>query len=314
MIPKFSELPELGTTGERHAWDVWGRQDNLGSLNRVGDQQILAASRLVRTGRVTPLTLPLNEPDPGVFPFRDPYSHEVEVDRGGRDDKVDNFYLQFSSQWDGLRHVRFKEHGYWGGRSEQDLDDTSDLGIDKWAERGPMGRGVLIDVERHLRERGMPLPSDQKFDIGPDLITEVAAAQETELREGDFLVLRTGWMEWYRALPAQTRSEMRGTVGAGLACPGLDSAIGTAEFLWDTGIVSVAADNIACEALPVDRAKGFLHRRMIPLLGMAVGEFWWLAELSELCAATGMYDFLLVSAALRIPRGVGSPANAFALT
>ena len=72
--------------------------------------------------------------------------------------------------------------------------------------------------------------------------------------------------------------------------------------------------NLRCEALPVDRGKGFLHRRMIPLLGMAIGEFWWLAELSEHCAATGNFDFLLVSAALRLPRGVGSPANAFALT
>jgi kynurenine formamidase len=314
MIPKFSKLPELGDTGERHAWDVWGRQDNLGSLNRVGSQQVLAASRLVRTGKVIPLTLPLNEPDPGLFPTRDPYTHEVEVSRGGRDDKVDNFYLQFSSQWDGLRHVRYKEHGYWGGRSEQDLDETGDLGIDKWAERGPMGRGVLIDVESHLRQRGTPLLSDEKFEIGPDLIGEVADAQQTELREGDFLVLRTGWMEWYRALPKDVRAEMRGAVGAGLACPGLESSVNTAEFLWDTGIVAVAADNIACEALPVDRAKGFLHRRMIPLLGMAVGEFWWLAELSEHCASTSDFDFLLVSAALRLPRGVGSPANAFALT
>jgi hypothetical protein len=314
MIPKFSELPELGDTGERHAWDVWGRRDNLGSLNRVGARQIVAASQLVRTGKIIPLTLPLNEPDPGLFPFRDSYTHEVEVNRGGRDDKVDNFYLQFSSQWDGLRHVRFKEHGYWGGRSERDLDETGDLGIDKWAERGPMGRGVLIDVERYLRERGTPLSSEQNFEIGPDLITEVGAAQETELREGDFLVLRTGWMEWYRALPQEARAEMRGTVGAGLACPGLDASADTAGFLWDTGIVAVAADNIACEALPVDRGKGFLHRRMIPLLGMAIGEFWWLAELSEHCAATGNFDFLLVSAALRLPRGVGSPANAFALT
>jgi hypothetical protein len=28
------------------------------------------------------------------------------------------------------------------------------------------------------------------------------------------------------------------------------------------------------EALPVDRAAGFLHCQLIPLLGMPVGEFW----------------------------------------
>ncbi len=311
--PRFEQLPLVADTGERHAWDVWGKDDELGSLNRVGPDQVLAASRLVRTGNVIPLTLPVNEPDPGIFPDRTAYQHTVEVTRNGRDDKVDNLYLQFSSQWDGLRHVRFKEHGYWGGRSEEDLNASDALGIDRWSVRGPMGRGVLVDVARHLEQQGRPLVPDERFEVTGPLIEEVADAQGVELREGDFLVMRTGWIEWYRSLDRADRDAMRGTVGHGLATPGLESSQATAAFLWDHGIVAVAGDNIACECLPVDRAKGFLHRRMIPLLGMAIGEFWWLRELSEHCARTGTYDFMLVSGALRIPRGVGSPANAYAV-
>jgi putative cyclase len=311
--PKFDELPELAGTGERHAWDVWGRDDELGSLNRIGPEQVKAASGLVRAGEIIPLVLPVNEPDPGIFPDRLPYEHTVEVTRNGRDDKVDNLYLQFSSQWDGLRHVRFKEHGYWGGRSEEDLDAGDALGIDRWSDRGPMGRGVLVDVARHLADRGTPLVPDERFEITGGLIQEVLDAQQVGLQPGDFLVLRTGWIEWYRGLDRETREGLRGKVGQGLSTPGLESSRDTAAFLWDNGVVSVAADNIACECLPVDREKGFLHRRMIPLLGMAIGEFWWLRELSESCARTGHYDFMLVSSALRIPRGVGSPANAYAL-
>jgi kynurenine formamidase len=313
MTPKFTELPFVEGTEERHAWDVWGRDDNLGSLNRIGPEQIRAASRLVRSGQIIPLTLPLNEPDPGIFPRRTAYEHDVEMTRNGRDDKIDNLYLQFSSQWDGLRHVKFRDHGYWGGRDEADLDRGDDLGIDKWSERGPMGRGVLVDVARYLAAQGSPIVPDERFEITGELIGQVAAAQDVEFRPGDFLVLRTGWMEWYRALPKAKRDELRGTVGNGMATPGLESSKSTAEFLWDNGIVSVAADNIACETLPVDREKGFLHRRMIPLLGMAIGEFWYLPDLSEYCAGSGHYDFMLVSAALRIPRGVGSPANAYAI-
>jgi len=311
--PRFAELPYVADTEERHAWDVWGRNDNLGSLNRVGREQILAASRLVRTGDIIPLTLPLDEPNPGIFPSRDPYEHTVDRTRNGRDDKVDNLYLQYSSQWDGLRHVRFREHGYWGGRTEDNLDASDDLGIDKWSSRGPMGRGVLIDVVRHLQEQGSPLIPNERYEITGELIGQVAAAQGVQFKSGDFLVLRTGWMEWYRTLSKEARDEMRGSVGNGLACPGLESSKSTAEFLWDHGIVSVAADNVACETLPVDRDKGFLHRRMIPLLGMAIGEFWYLPELSDNCRRTDHYDFMLVSAALRIPRGVGSPANAYAI-
>jgi kynurenine formamidase len=313
MTPKFSELPFVDGTEERHAWDVWGRDDNLGSMNRIGPEQIKAASRLVRTGEIIPLTLPLNEPDPGIFPRRTAYEHDVELTRNGRDDKVDNLYLQFSSQWDGLRHVKFREHGYWGGRGEEDLDRNDDLGIDKWSVRGPMGRGVLIDVAKYLEDQGSPLVPDERFEITGELIDQVAGAQGVTFQPGDFLVLRTAWMEWYRALPKETRVELRGTVGSGMATAGLESSKSTAEFLWDNGIVSVAADNIACETLPVDREKGFLHRRMIPLLGMAIGEFWYLPDLSAHCASTGDYDFMLVSAALRIPRGVGSPANAYAV-
>lgn len=311
--PAFADLPVIGDAGERHAWDVWGRHDELGSLNRIGPEQVRDASRSVRTGRVIPLTLPLTEPSPGLFPKRVPFRHEVEVTRNGRDDKVDDFYLQFSSQWDGLRHVRYREFGYWGGRSESDLDGSGDLGIDRWAELGPIGRGVLVDVARHLEDRGTSLVSDEKFEIGPELIEQVLDAQGAQLRPGDFLVLRTGWMEWYRGLPGADRERMRGTVGSSLACPGLDAAQDTAGFLWDHGIAGVAVDNVACEALPVEKVKGFQHRRLIPLLGMAIGEFWWLPELSEHCAATGHHDFLLVSAALRVPSGVGSPANALAV-
>ena len=311
--PKFADLPLIGDTGERHAWDVWGRDDELGSLNRIGPQQVRDATRCVRTGRVIPLTLPLDEPAPGLFPNRVPFRHEVEVSRTGRDDKVDDFFLQFSSQWDGLRHIRYREFGYWGGRSEDDLDASGDLGIDRWAERGPIGRGVLVDVARHLAERGTPLVPDEKTEIGPALIEEVLAAEGAALRPGDVLILRTGWMEWYRGLPAADRDRMRGTVGKSLACPGLDAAQETAGFLWDRGVAGVAVDNVACEALPVEKPKGFQHRRLIPLLGMAVGEFWWLPELAEHCAATGHHDVLLVSAALRVPSGVGSPANALAV-
>lgn len=311
--PPFTELPFLPNSTERHAWDVWGRDDEIGALNLVRAEQVSHACHLVRSGRVVSLTLPLNEPDPGLFPDRHPFEHTVEITRGGRDDKVDNLYLQFSSQWDGLRHVRFRQYGYWGGREETDLDAGDVLGIDRWSDRGLIGRGVLIDVARHLADRGAPLVMTEGFEITGELITEIARAQNVEFRSGDFLVLRTGWTEWYRNRPAEERAAMRGSVGRGFACPGLESSQDTAAFLWDHEFASVASDNVAVERLPVDREKGFLHRRIIPLQGMALGEFWHLEELSTMCTEVGHYDFLLVSAALKVPRGVGSPANAYAI-
>jgi hypothetical protein len=67
--------------------------------------------------------------------------------------------------------------------------------------------------------------------------------------------------------------------------------------------------------MPFDlsRADGFLHYRLIPLLGMAVGELFALDALAEHCARTGVYERLLVAAPIQKVGGVGSPANAVAL-
>jgi Putative cyclase len=309
----FAELPVVPGTDERHAWDVWGREDELGALNLVGPEQVRYACGLVRTGTVVPLNLPLDEPRPGLFPQREPYRHVVTAGRTGRDDRVDGLYLQGSSQWDGLRHIRFREFGYWGGRQEDDLDASGVLGIDRWAEHGMLGRGVLVDLAAHL---GADLVPDRRLGVTPGLVEEILAAEGTELRRGDFLVLRTGWAEWYRALPEADRARMVGTVGRPddpLACPGLDAGRATAAYLWDHGVAAVAVDNPAMEALPVQRDVGFLHRRLIALLGLAIGELWLLDGLAAACRAQGRYEFLLTSGVLPLPSGVGSPANACAV-
>jgi hypothetical protein len=52
---------------------------------------------------------------------------------------------------------------------------------------------------------------------------------------------------------------------------------------------------------------------LIPLLGMPIGEMWYLEALAEDCAADGVYEFMLTSAPLNLLGGVGSPANAIAI-
>jgi len=51
-LPRFSELPSVGQTGERHAGDAFGPGDQLGTVNLLGPDQIKHASLLVRHGRV----------------------------------------------------------------------------------------------------------------------------------------------------------------------------------------------------------------------------------------------------------------------
>jgi kynurenine formamidase len=316
-LPKFGELPYVGETQERHAWEVFGPEDQLGSVNLLTPERVKHAAGLIRTGQVFNLSLPLNFPITLYGGFRSKgYRHHIEVGRGGRDDYVDNFAMQGSSQWDSLRHIRFREYGYYGGRQDGDLDEKGELGIEHWAQHGIVGRGVLLDGARYLETQQAPLDMTKKFEMDGAFLEKVARAQQVQLEPGDILILRTGWLEWYKSLDATGREELRDSLGPGEAqhaCPGLAASQETAAWLWDRRIAVIAADNVAVEALPVDPAVGFQHRRLIALQGMPLGELWEVGELAQVCAQDGSYEFMLVAIPLNLPGGVGSPANAYAI-
>jgi kynurenine formamidase len=316
-LPRYTDLPAFEKTGERHAWGVFGPDDQLGTVNLMTPERVLAASRLVKQGRVINLSLTLDTPTTLYHgETRSGYRHNMTVNRGGRDDSLDNFAMQGSSQWDGLRHVRYREFGYWGGLQDEDVDGKGRLGIEAWAQHGIVGRGVLIDAARHYEQAGTPLDVTKKKTLGGNEIEAIAAEQGVGLQEGDILLLRTGWLRWFMALSDEEKEALRGRLNPGedgLDMPGLDPSTPTAAWLWDHRIAAIAADNPALEALRVDAEVGFQHRRLIALQGMALGELWDMEALSQDCAADGVYEFMLVSAPLNVPGAVGSPANAYAI-
>jgi kynurenine formamidase len=315
-IPKFAQLPTVGATGERHAWEVFGKSDQLGTVNLLTPERVKRAATLIRTGRVINLNLPLNFPITLYGGFRSGYRHHIEVGRGSRDDYVDNFAMQGSSQWDSLRHIRFREFGYYGGRQDEDLDEKGELGIENWARHGIIGRGVLLDAAGYMERRGTPLDQTRKFTMDGAFLEDVAKMENTQLEPGDIVLLRTGWLTWYKNLDDAGREALRGTLHpgeGGMGCPGLDPGQTTAGWVWDRQLAAMAADNVALEALPVDASVGFQHRRLIALQGLPIGEVWDLDELAQDCARDGVFEFMLVSAPLNLPGGVGSPPNAYAI-
>jgi hypothetical protein len=314
-IPRYRDLPTVEGTGEHHSWDVFGREDQLGTLNFLSPDATISASHGVREGRVICLSLPLNVPYPALSSSRPPYTHTVTRSRMGRDDSLSGFFLQCSSQWDSLQHIRFREFGYYGGREEDDLDRGA-LGMDVMARRGIIGRGILVDVERHARQRGEAYAADKRIPIGPERIDAILAAQGTTVQPGDILVLRTAWLTWYLRLDTAGRNSLQGQQRGGddaLQCPGLEPSTDMAAWLWDHRISAVAADNPALEVLSVHREEGFLHRRILALLGMPIGEFFLVDELAEACAQRADWSFMFTSAPLNLPNGVGSPNNAYAI-
>jgi len=311
-LPRFDELPVIEPLGMRHAWDVFGAEDNLGTLNLITPERVVCALAEVRHGRTVNLSRPLSWPSPPLY-NRAELSHEIfRKDRNRWDDRVASFYPQSSTQWDGFRHIRCREYGFYQGVVDDPPEMGSRLGIDHWARRGIVGRGVLLDVVGYLTAREGRIDALAERAVTAEELTEAADAQGLTVQPGDVLCLRFGWTQGYEGLPASARESMA-AMTSGMAFAGLRADEEMARLLWNWGVAAVAADNPAVEVSPGDPKVGSLHRRLLALLGIPLGELFDFDELARLATAEGKWSFLFVSVPLHLVGGVGSPANAIAI-
>jgi hypothetical protein len=314
-LPKYSELPVIEATGERHSWGVWGKDDQLGMVNLLTPERVLRATSLVKKGKVFNIEPPRSIPHPGHS--KEPaFEHKMSVSKRGRTDYADHWEFHGGmGHLDGLRHIRYREFGYYQGHQDPEMDEHTLLGIDRWAQHGLIGRGVLIDVAGSMERKGTPLHPNTRFPITPELIESIAREQRVSFEPGDFLLLRTGWMRWYLGLSPEERTQTHGTVHnaeGGLECPGLDATRSTAAWLWDNQFCFLMADNIALEVMRIEGSE-FQHRRIIALMGMGIGELFTFEELAEDCAADQVYQFMISLKPVNVPGAVGSPASAYVL-
>jgi kynurenine formamidase len=301
-LPRYDELPVRDGVPPRSSWGVWGDGDVLGCLNLLTPDRALAAAHAVRTGRSFGLSPELTLPDPPLFGRRG-FRHEVEGSgNGAQDDVLHDFNTQSSAQWDGFRHFPHREHGFYGGVAD------AEHGVHHWARRGIVGRGLVLDVERWRASVARPLRHGEPDPITTDDLDACLDSQHAALETGDILMLRTGWLSWYRSLDADGRAAH----AADSATPGL-AGTDVPGWLWDHHVAAVVADNPAVEMIPAGKGMGFLHPHALPLLGIPLGEMWDLDALADDCAAAGTYDCLFVAAPLNVPGGIASPPNAVAI-
>jgi kynurenine formamidase len=323
--PKFDELASAEPPFS--SWAVFGPGDELGSINRLTPERVAAAARLIRTGHRFNLDYAVNAFEPYPTGTRPPTRHHVFANNEfHRDDWLDSFYLQSTSQLDSLRHIGHPTHGFYNGLpAVENNDESTRLGIHNWAESGIAGRGVLLDVVRFFAAEGREYDCETTVVLDVATLDAIAAFQGVEWHGGDILLLRTGWSENYVAKSPAERVEFNTRNKS----PGLAQRTEILRWLWDHEIALVASDTPAVEADPVLESdfrvpgelppekgvnhSGMLHRPLIALLGMAMGELWKLDDLAADCAADGRYDFFLTCKPLNIPGGVGSPPNALAI-
>jgi kynurenine formamidase len=328
-LPDYQQLRERSDAPPGSAWDVFSKGDQLGTANFLTPERLVSATRLVKQGRVINLDYPINSFDPYPIGIRKPAQHHIFANNPNhRDDYLDSYFLQSGSQIDALRHIRHPVYGFFGAVADSQVaEGTPALGIQLLAQRGLCGRGVLLDVERYMSETHRPIDQATNRMISVEDLEAVAAAQRVDLQPGDILLIRTGWAGYFLAADAEGRAQMSKNWG----CPGLEQSEEMLEWLWDRRVSMVAADNQGVEAVPPSPDSpfndppgtlaptrgvphsGLMHRPLLALMGMPLGELWALDELATDCAKDNVYEFLVCAKPLNLVGGCGSPANAMAI-
>lgn len=327
-VPSFADLLKRKDAPPGSSWRVFGENDELGTVNFLTPQGVLKAKECIRLGKFFNLDCPLDAFDPPILGHRKTVKHSIfGSSPHHRDDCIDSFYLQSGSQIDGLRHFRHPVHGFYNYAADSSIvpgDPT--LGVNRMADHGIVGRGVVIDLEHYLTAKGRRLNYAVGDPISVRLIDEVAEAQGIEFCSGDILLLRTGWLKYYFGLS----DEERAAFPQSMCSPGLVQSYDTLAWIWDHQFSVCACDNFGLECFPPvadspftlevkdvpdvhPRHAGMMHASMIALLGLTIGEQWNLEDLATDCAGDGVWECFVAVKALNLTGGVGSPANAFAL-
>jgi kynurenine formamidase len=320
-IPAYLELPEY-EPGSRHSWDHFGRDDQLGMANWLDDEATRRGIEAVQTSQSFSLNWRMDLPNPPFF-RRTPSRHRLfdlaESVHPGTDDVYDNFYSQASSQWDALSHIATPSGDYFGGRKVAEVHDPSNpqLGMGNIGAGGIATRFILLDLARMVEEQGGSIRPDQRQEFTADDLDACLQSTGVDPEPGDALLLRFGWLGWYESLNLEERQALAARSAAfEFEAPGLSQQESTAEWLWDRGFAAVASDTPGVEALPSPSFAdigGFLHYRLIPLLGCTIGEFFVLDQLADAAASLEAPAGLLVAAPFNNPAGSGSLANAVAV-
>lgn len=303
-------------------WGRWGPDDELGTLNHIRPEDVVAAAGLVRAGRVFSLAIPVDErgPQTGGFGRFNPIHLMIrDGNAAATGTVVRDFYggndrwirgtddllilpLQSGTQWDALAHIVFDGRIYNGYDATMVASKgalRNDIAV---ARDRVVGRGVLLDLPR---AQGRPWLDPGEAIHAAELET-CARAEGVTLRRGDIVLVRTGQM-------AQCRAAGSWGAYAGGPAPGL--ALDTAEWIHDLELAAVASDTWGLEVLPNETPDVFqpLHIVLIVSMGLLVGEIFDLEALADDCAADGRYEFLVSAAPLPITGGVGSPVNPVAI-
>ena len=287
---------------ENRTWGRWGPDDQVGAVNLITPEKIIAAARLVRSGRAVSMCREFPKtPGPANLIPAHHYMRKnmVRLNAGAAIDYYGiSYHGVVTTHLDALCHV-WDEEGMWNGR-DPDKEITFDGGtwgsIHHWKD-GIVTRGVLLDVPRH---RGEPFVTTDRPVHGWEL-EDIAREEGVTLEPGDALVVYSGRENWDKENPAW------GSIPGDR--PGLHASC--LKFIRDSDCTVLAWDMM--DHFPIGYDVPWSVHGAIFAYGLALLDNALLQPLAEACAEEGRYEFMFVASPLRVVGGTGSPVNPIAL-
>ncbi|KAK8065667.1 hypothetical protein PG997_012414 [Apiospora hydei] len=301
-----------------------GRRDELGTLNRLTDDRVAAAARNeIKTGQRISLNWPLDAQSDRSFFQRALFHQDIFPKAPATvNDDVWTFNSQVSTQWDGLRHFGYqKEKLFYNGVTMKQIHGfgqekgkkSTVNGIQAWAEQGIVGRGILVDY--HSWRTSQPDGKVSTYDSFYSTSISVADlkacldAQATEVKFGDILFIRSGFMA---ARATKTPEEiwahqdvMPHRFG------GVEQDEAVLRWIWDN-FSAVAGDQPSFECWPTQK-DWLLHEVLLGGWGCPIGELFDLEALAKRCRDEKRWSFFVCSEPCNVPGGVASPPNILAI-
>lgn len=311
------EVPHLSVllANSPKNWGKWGADDEVGSLNYLTDAEVLRGIGSVKSGKVFTLQVQMggDKGDP-IWPGRRTAQRVNVMDHShfkcgkgpdypGKLEYADDMmvmYLQGSTQYDALGHVWYDDQIYNGFDAATTTGGMSKASVLPIAERGVVGRGVLIDMARYRGKQVL----DRGETFNHEDLMAAAKQQGVEIRKRDILIIRTGFIgSFYNQPPEDFYKDF--------VEPGLTYSPELVSWFQDMEIPNLVTDTIANE-VTIDPVSGValpLHSALMRNLGVTFTEITILDDLAADCAKDGQWAFLYVAAPLKVVNGSGAPVN-----
>ena len=290
-------------------WGVWGPNDQRGTLNHIGPQEITAAAATVKLGQT--VSLSRNFPTRAGIDNSSPAAHFM-TQTGDNPCTADgcvvmsgdfisiNVHGMAASHMDALCHMFKYGKSYNGYPAAEVTSSGAPRNNIMTNADGVVGRGVLLDP---ARAKGIPYYETHQLITVADL-EAAEKAHKVTVGKGDLVMIRTGRDARTKAVPGQTE----------LRIAGLDPQV--AAWLHARKASVLGGDGVH-DSFPFNQLNKSwpnpVHVCLLASAGMQLLDNLSLEPVADQCAKANRWAFLLTLAPLRIERGTGSPLNPIAV-